>query len=119
MKNENRDKWNWRKMEQIKEKKRNDEKEEKLWKEYVEKNKRIQKAKEKKEALLEKLKREGKLELRGKNDGWIERKKEIWRKYRETIMEEVDDDEKDEKLRNTIMEAIPERKMKVGSNDEK
>ena len=34
-------------------------------------------------------------------------------------MEEVDDDEKDEKLRNTIMEAIPERKMKVESNDEK
>ena len=121
MEKENRNKWNIRRMDNVLEKKRKEKEEEKIERLEKEKRERWNIAKEKKEKLLKKLRNEGKLSLVGKSEQWINKRKENWRKYRETVKEidEIEDEkEANERLRNLMMQKIPERK-KLGEIEEK
>ena len=71
----------------------------------MEKRKRIEKAKAKKEELLERIRNKNNIII-GKSQSWIKRKQSLWRKYRESIGLNSEDESD---LRNEIIARIPER----------
>ena len=82
-------------------------KNQKLEEDMIERTRRINKAKAKKKELLERLEKK---KMEGKPLEWINRKKRLWRDYKEKDKEEVElrDEEKVE-IRSNILRAIPEK----------
>ena len=79
---------------------------EKIERNEQERKLRQDKAKRKRETLLEKIKESRGIKLFGKDKEWIERRKKGWRKFRD----KVEMEEEDELLFwNEIIECIPER----------
>ena len=100
MKEVNRHDWNWRRMQEIKRKKLEDLEDEK----ETEKMKRLRKCEKQRTELLSRLRKNGTIELEGRDRNWIEKKKEYWRKYR--CADEREDEKEDvllEKMFNEIM----------------
>ena len=78
----------------------------------AEKQKRLEKAKRKKEELLERIRRKNNIKIE-KNIEWIRKKQNMWRKYRESIGLNSEDEED---LKRELVAQIPERKPKLGEN---
>ena len=87
---------------------RNRDNEEKiLLEKEKEKRKLLEIAEKKKSELLRKLKQKGELRITGKNIEWVKRRQQLWRKYRESVGLNSDDEED---LRREMVRLIPERK---------
>ena len=83
-------------------------------KKQKEKKERIEKAKRKKQELLDRLARRGEIVImrEGKDIEWIRRKQSQWRKYREKENISI---EEENVLRNKMIEKIPERRPRTES----
>ena len=115
---ENSKRWKKRKLENIVHITNREREEKEIEDKENEKRKRIELAEKKKTELLNKLKLKGELRVFGKNIGWIKKKQQLWRKYRDNIGFNSDDEEE---MRRGIIEMIPERKPKIDAeiSDEK
>ena len=106
---ENSKKWKKRKLENIVYIRNKEREEKELEDKENERRKRIELAEKKKAELLSKLKKKGELRVFGKSVGWIKKKQQLWRKYRDIVGFNSDDEEE---IKREIIDMIPERKPK-------
>ena len=115
---ENKRKWKRRKLDEEAKKILEEEEIEKLVREKIEKEKRLKKAKMRKEEFLARLARKKEIVIikEGKDQNWIKRKQKQWREYR--VKEEIDSEEEEEMVNRVILK-IPERKKRISGGEGK
>ena len=79
----------------------------------IEKLRRLEKAQRKKEELLERIKQKNEF-IVGKNEAWIKKKQNMWRRFRENNGLSLEDEEE---IRREILARIPERNPRKPDNE--
>ena len=104
---DNNKKWKRRRLDNVVYMRNRENEEKILLEKEKEKKKRLELAEKKKSELIRKLKQKGELRITGKSIEWVKRKQQLWRKFRESVGLNSDDEED---LRREIVSLIPERK---------